>query len=499
MILNWKLIHMFPGADVDLDSEDEDIVEVEADPYEAMLGTLPPQQQRQLPQQQGARRTVTTAVSRMVPTRRKQVSVEEPSKRPRLNPAPSTSSSSDMTVAEGLQRLNNLTAETAADLSWSDLEKLKSLREVIGKSEKESKKDGDLDDDEVVKITGEIRVEYGKKVKTIKLEEDGDAGHSILARHFLRVPNTPVGEWFTRVDGLNVSHPVRGGGQHLTGVMGSQRINDGVLKLLHSRTSSLHHKMLLSKNSCVEGNQKLIMVAEDSSSAKIGSKWQEATSCHEVVEAVLNYDAAIHYIRGYSHESRAIIRGFHRIRWFIGVSENQKAQMKMISGGFDRLLMRNRNRASEGQPPLQCDEVVEVLRSYFAEQSGGAPDHLLTSGDCYGGSRPKEATDYFAYLQSRKGAQGGGYGGGHGGNGGQTSGYSKGANNGKKSFQRPPQSRPQNYGAAPAQSSRTEMILNGLCKDHNRGSCGRTAQTCRFKHLCNKLIRYVCHLIKRNY
>ena len=490
---------MIPGADVNLDSEeDDDVVEVEADPYEAMLGALPPQQhqQQQQPrtQQQNSRRPATSAVSRT--TRRRAVAPEDPpSKRSRPDPASSTSSTptpstsstpaSDMTVAEGLLRLNNLTAENAADLSWSDLERLRSLREVIGKPEKDVKKDGEMDDEEIVKISGEIRVEYGKKVKTIKLEEDGDTGHNILARHFLRVPNLPAASWFTKVDGLNLSHPVRGGGQHLAGIMGSQRINDGVLKLLHSRTATIHHKMLLSKNSCVEGNQKIVMLAEDSSAARIGSKWQEATTCHEVVESVFNYDAAVHYIRGYSHESRAIIRGFHRIRWFQGVSEGPKSQMKMISGGFDRLLMRNRNRASEGQAPMDCDEVVDVLRAYYSEQSGGAPDHLLTSGDCYSGQRPKESQDYFAYLQTRKGPQGGGQAGG---SGGHSNNYAKGAAGARKTFQRQ-QQRPQNFGGSSTQSSRTEAILNSLCKDFNRGVCTRTAATCKFKHQCNKLIR----------
>ena len=343
---------------MELDSDgDQEVEVIEQDPYEVMLGTLPPppQQQplQQQQQQQGARRPTISAVSNIVSTRRREAASEtEPSSKRTKTSQPQHNSSipAEMTVAEGLARLKNLTPETAADLSWTELERLRSLQQVIGKQEKEAKKEGEMEDGEAVKITGELKIEYGNgKVKTVKIDETSDKGHSMIARHFMRVPNSPASDWFTKVDGLNLAHPVRGSGQHLAGILGPQRINDSVLKLLHSRTSNIHHKMLLTKNACLDQQQKLIMLEEDNTSARIGSKWQEASSCFEVVEAIFNYDAAIYYIRAYSYESRAIIRGLHRLRWFQSTAESPKSQMKLLSGGFDRLLQRNRSRASEGQ------------------------------------------------------------------------------------------------------------------------------------------------------
>ena len=130
-----------------------------------------------------------------------------------------------------------------------------------------------------------------------------------------------------------------------------------------------------------------------------------------------------------------------------------------------------------------------MLKAFYAEQSGGAPEHMLSMGDPYAAQKPSEASDYFAYLQSKK--QSGG-----GGQGGQTGGYSRGGRGGKKIGQRG-QHVTQNHStggqniSAGGQSrgSKSETLLNGICRDFNRNSCTKTAQTCRFKHVCNKTVR----------
>ena len=68
------------------------------------------------------------------------------------------------------------------------------------------------------------------------------------------------------------------------------------------------YKMFLTRNSCSDHQSKLVMVADDNSSAKIGSRYAEASSVFEIVEGVLNFDGGLHSIRNYSYESRAIIR-----------------------------------------------------------------------------------------------------------------------------------------------------------------------------------------------
>ena len=79
---------------------------------------------------------------------------------------------------------------------------------------------------------------------------------------------------------------------HLTLVIGSMRVNEKELKLMHRRTASLHYKMLLMWNNCTEHAQKLLMVSEDSSAAR----YQDASSSYNIMEALLNFDRAIHNI-----------------------------------------------------------------------------------------------------------------------------------------------------------------------------------------------------------
>ena len=306
------------GLDTSLTSSgDEDEAEDTAaqDPYEEMMSSLPPRTQP-------TPRPVVSRVANLVVTRagaatRPGTSPEPPAKRPRQAAATtaSSASSSSMSVAEGLQKLSNLTPESASDLSWEDLAKLKNLQEILGKKAGGEKKEDEKDDAQVVKITGKLTVQYANnKTKVIDIDEDGVSNCSLLARHFLRLPNSSPKTWFKEVDHVNQSYPVRGESLYTTSTMGSSRLNDAVLKLLHRRTSSIHHKMLLTKNSCVDQHSKLVLVSDDSSSARIGSKWSEASTVHELVEGVLNFDSAIHHIRGYSHESRSIIRALHQCR-----------------------------------------------------------------------------------------------------------------------------------------------------------------------------------------
>ena len=308
---NDDLIHrLVTGLDVSLSGE-VNAEEEASDPYDDMVQNLGPGTSRAATAP-APRRNIPSSVSSLTVTRSKPSSAPESSSQDGveeiLSKPAKRQKTSTMTVAEGLKKLQNLDALAAEDLSWEDLGKLRSLKEIVG-NVKSKDKDDDREDVQVVKIEGKLKVTYANnKTKEIDINEDGITNCSLLARHFLRVPNSSPASWWTRVDGTETSYPVRGESLHLTPVMGASRINDKVLKMMHKRSSHLHHKMFLTRNSCSDHQSKLVMVADDNSSAKIGSRYAEASSVFEIVEGVLNFDGGLHSIRNYSYESRAIIR-----------------------------------------------------------------------------------------------------------------------------------------------------------------------------------------------
>ena len=386
--------------------------------------------------------------------------------------------------------------DSLENASIGDLLKKKLIKDILGTSSSDDKKTDEVSKTDAtdIRISGSLRVTLGNGTKfTVTLDEDSPSSANVMARHLLRVPNCKPGEfndynsqsiyncltlveiWWTKQDGLKKSLPVRTSGLYLTSTMGSARIHDNTLARLHHRTSSLNTKMLLNKNAHLCDQDKVIMMS--SNTAKFGAKMEDASDTFELVEAVLNYLACTYMIRCYSYEGIALVRGLHNVRYFFNVCSSEAQQKKLLSGAVDRVLARNRALGSEGEPPLDYTQVVELLKNYYSEQGSSGPEHLLTSGNCYSGTKSVEAAKYQEFLKHQQNPSLGfrpprnqrGYGGG------ATPINASGG--GQKSGMRDPK----------PMRSRLDKITGGICRNFNLGVCKTAA--CRFKHVCNKVFK----------
>ena len=362
--------------------------------------------------------------------------------------------------------------EDLQQASMTELIKLKIIKEIMGGSgEEKSSDDVTKADAADIKISGCIKVSManGKKI-TITLDEEAPASANIMARHVLRVPNCKPDDWWTKQDGLKKALPVRTSGLYLASTMGSARIHDNTLARLHHRTSALTYKMLLNKNAHLCDQDKMVMMSTSSNTTKFGAKMEDANDTFELVEAVLNYLAATYMIRSYSYEAIALVRALHHVRYFYDVSSSESAQKKLLAGAINRVLSRNRALGSEGEPPMVYTAVVELLKNYYSEQGSSGPEHLLTSGNVYSGTRSNEAVKYQEFLKQspqlvtqpklrgfdRQQTQGGG----------QKTGLRL-TRDGRR--------------------TRMDKLTSGYCRNYNNGSC--KSPTCKYKHACNKIIK----------
>ena len=229
--------------------------------------------------------------------------------------------------------------------------------------------------------------------------------------------------------------------------------------------------MLLNKNAHLCDQDKVIMMS--SNTAKFGAKMEDASDTFELVEAVLNYLACTYMIRNYSYEGIALVRALHHVRFFFNVCSSEAQQKKLLAGSIDRVLARNRALGSEGEPPLMYTQVVELLKNFYTEQGTSGPEHLLTSGNCYSGTKSVEATKYQEFLKNQQNQSLGsrpaprvqrGFGGQSAAGGGQKGGFNN-----------------------KPMRTRLDKITGGICRNFNLGVCKNAS--CRFKHTCNKVFK----------
>ena len=140
-----------------------------------------------------------------------------------------------------------LSRDQAEGMSLNELLKAKLVKELLEGPKKKEDKTGEDDDNKAdwVRITGSLTVEFASgKTRVIKIDEGGpdDLPPSLEARHFLRPPSGKPSSWWKKVDGLNKSVPVRGSGLNLSASMGSSRVHERTVKVLHCRNSAVNHK-----------------------------------------------------------------------------------------------------------------------------------------------------------------------------------------------------------------------------------------------------------------
>lgn len=134
----------------------------------------------------------------------------------------------------------------------------------------------------------------------------------------LRAPNSDPENWWTpKVDAKEI-HPVRGATLVLDHLSGTRSCHPSTARKLHSRASAISLKSLLTKNSGHMGEVSTKYVLSDMSTAAAAitseRNFKDPSTCHEIVEGVLNMASVVYNIRPWSYECWSIIRALHSVR-----------------------------------------------------------------------------------------------------------------------------------------------------------------------------------------
>ena len=300
-----------------------------------------------------------------------------------------SSDSDSSVVRESVSRdlAGAMAGELAKSLATRDKELAKIMQKMAKRSD--SSDSSEMDEDNQGKMWDEL----------YQMKDNGTDVIDIELRHRLTNPNSDPMVWWpkSKKEGnIRVTSPQRGGSMFLSHMMGEKRINSKTIKSFHNRTSTISVKTLLTKNAHISGDDKVGTLKKDNK-LKLSKDWKEASSCHEVMGALLNHVALTHQVRPYSYESLAILQAVHEVRAFYGITESPKKQKELLEKALDYVWRANKNRSQAHREPLQYTEVMEHLRMAALENQHliipGALEMGLQSGDCYSGTKSECANN----------------------------------------------------------------------------------------------------------
>ena len=246
--------------------------------------------------------------------------------------------------------------------------------------------------------------------KTWKLKDNGVDTLDMELRHLLRPPTTNPDTWWKPPFKSRVSRPIRGASLNMESVLGHARVHDSTIRRCHDRTALINTKMLLARNADISiKDAKLVKIGADKLS--FDRKWGGPEAVSEIAEAVANFSAVVHYVRGYSYEGLAISRALHDAGWLLGVVSSEREQLELLEGTLDLLLSRNSQRARTNLPPLTHEQVRATIRTYLHRK--GKSEAGLYGVDPYSGrkrlsERDQLKQDVEASIMSKMNGRGGG-------------------------------------------------------------------------------------------
>ena len=362
------------------------------------------------------------------------------------------------------------------------------------------------------------------------VEDDSQESIDMKARQLFKGPNNHPEVWWRPEKMDEITTPVVGRGLFLSHLMPG-RINEVTLRKLHDRSELSTAKMLSSENSNLTGDKTPRQILDrDQESDKYflasGRNYREPKTVREVVEAVLNFCAAIHQIRPYSYEGLALLRGLHHVNFFFGVTLDPKRQKELIEALLHEVFTYNQRRGAEKKYPATFKKIIELAKE-VAQNNGISEANLISkSTDPYCGKRAsggptkreqdlerkldrekRKNSSYESNRTPRGGASGskpsrGGFngrqhhaprGGGYGGRGNAHGAHSAHGAHGAygNSFQVPHGGyNYQQHQGAPSKEANAEMVKAKLletCMAFNSGACDDP--NCAKKHLCSALTR----------
>ena len=241
----------------------------------------------------------------------------------------------------------------------------------------------------------EARVRADMKPITVDIKEHHlhDNGIDIIdfvARTKIRPYRGPLKEYWAAlptkqlpvVEDLNDAH------------IGTNDINPKILHKLHDRGEQLDIKMFLKKNQMVDAMPKRI-TTRGNSDGTIGAfefDYKEPQNIWEIADALYAYTTALHTVRPEDWSGLVLLKVFHKYRCLSNSGRDQAVQAKALVRWINGVLQKNGTRGMNKAPPLDMEEVEQVLLKDL-HHNRIDPATCLQGPDPYG-PRSRKRTQY---------------------------------------------------------------------------------------------------------
>ena len=123
----------------------------------------------------------------------------------------------------------------------------------------------------------------------------------------------------------------------------------------------------------------------------VGQEWAEASSLHEIAEAVHNWAAVRFQCAPWDWSGLLLLRVLHETSYFSTASDGEGSQRALAEKFIDEFLSKNRRNLMQTRPPMDYKRAIllaeDVTRSYNGKQ-----DRLWTKTDLYSAYRQGHAS-----------------------------------------------------------------------------------------------------------
>ena len=168
-------------------------------------------------------------------------------------------------------------------------------------------------------------------------------------------------------------------------------ISDKALSWLHDVSKTLEVRYFLHSNSKTRSkkNKRMEIEARESEGGDGGMhvetyiSWNEAGTVKEMVQAVLNYTAAVFMVRPWDFSGLVLIRCLHDVNFFALTSRSAKEQRDLVSEFVEDCFLANARAMAKGKHPLTHKEALELAGKNVSKKNGMA-QHLVAQCDVYG-------------------------------------------------------------------------------------------------------------------
>ena len=364
---------------------------------------------------------------------------------------------------------------------------LEELTSTLKEQMRGSKRSNDMVED---RVKGESPVMI--KFRELAKEGGEDNAHDVLCwpvRKAWRMVNKDPAEYWVRGEAWPSIVEPNLAGQVFTDHLIPLPVADRTLGWLHNSANKMELRYFTHSNSKAkrQRGQKIEVKAHESDelggmSLEAYTNWSEVGSAREMVEALLNYVAALHMIRPWDFGGLVMLRVLHEVAFFGPSARTSKEQKELVKEFCEDVMQKNGRRAIAGDHPLTYRQAMKRASEVVAGKNGMS-FNLQIKADPYTSHRElKEKDERIKKLQEevtklRKELK-------------------EERNKGKKesTYSREPERR---FNGKPVRKGGEEKGLpssfyeerKGTCRFFNEGDCRRTAEDCnRGAHRCSAAV-----------